>query len=1295
MTSKSLFSDHFLTKRLPELEAWQIDSEDVRSQLQQLYDDQKDTLPELREAQLETNFLQPILGILGYHYQVQTTLKQRGKVNYPDYTTFADETTRKDADRFLKEGGTKFYSRALNIIEAKYWDRPLSKKLADVRNERFSNADPSFQIVNYLTGTKVEWGILTNGRKWRLYNRNVSNTATEFYEVDLLDALADEDAFKRFWLFFRKEAFVADAHGKNFVQRVLDGSTQYAREVGDQLKKLVFREVFPLLAGGFVADCEQRGEEIDTKLIYEATLSLLYKLLFLLYAEARELLPVRNEDYREYSLTKLTQKVEEGVERGRKWSNTAPSSYRTLLELFRIIDTGDASLILPRYNGGLFHFADTSDEKYRANRFLETHTIADSFLAPALDKLTRLEGERIDYRYIGVRNLGAVYEGLLEFNVNVKDAAAGTVELVTDKGERKATGSYYTPDYIVKYIVEQTLAPLLAEREERFTELMGEIAPKREQWGEIADSDTAERNELEQELARLEVEARQVLLDVKVCDPAMGSGHFLVEAVDYLTTELIAILARHEDANPILESLEQIRGEIQQTSAENGIIISDDQLTDTQLLQRVVMKRCIYGVDLNPMAVELAKVSLWLHSFTVGAPLSFLDHHLRCGNSLVGMMAREAAEEFDQKQKGSGQLMMGMFEGPFRGLLHAAELMRGVSQLSDATFAEVEESERLFAAFDEAAMPYKRLLDVSVARHFGVKRAQEVLDLYGTDVIGTDTSKMSASYQKALAQTWELYKTHRFFHWDLEFPEVFIDLSQTDWKNNPGFDAMIGNPPYVRQEQITPLKAYLKSQYDSYSGGSDLYVYFYEHGVQLLKNDGLISFITSGTFARSNYAQPFRQWIASNSTIKTIIDFGENQPFEDAEMARPSIMVLKRGRITSEYLVLVVEETTIPDDLSEAVDNYSFSCVLPNDLNSEWVFQPKEHSELFQKIMRLGTPLELIVDGNIFYGVKTGLNEAFIISEEQKQDLVESNPINLEILRPMIRGADLRPWYHQESTEWLIFARHGINITHYPEVVEHLSHYKTRLIPKPRDWNSTSKWQGRKPGSYKWFEIQDNVAYFKEFDTPKIFWCEITKQPRFVWDDAGTIINNAGYIISNAKPEWLGFLQSRVNWFAVSQICQPFRLRAGLWQYKLYIQYAKRLPMPTMSEDDRLIIGNLAMEITRESKERYKHHERVRRRILTNFDGEKLNQKLTAWWSLDFKTFMREVKKVFKQKIPLDEQDEWQEYLEKQQAKHHKLTATIVRLETELNTQVYRLFDLTDEEIAIIEESTKYKYGTV
>ncbi|MEW5719912.1 MAG: restriction endonuclease, partial [Chloroflexota bacterium] len=465
--SRSLFSQHFLTRRLPTLDEWQTDAAPVLRDVRALYERKKNTLPNLNEAQTEQEFIRPILDLLGFAYVPQTAFKRAGKVQRPDYTLFADEKKKKDALKHVKREEA-FYPRGLAILDAKYWARALSEQRKDDARDAFKNANPSFQMVNYLLGTGVDWGILTNGETWRLYYRLASSTATEFYEVNLVELLEQDDPerFKYFYLFFRRTAFERDPQGKSFLERVREESTTYARVVGDKLKELVYAEVFPLLAGGFAAHRHARGIASETEEtrqeIFQATMALLYKLLFLFYAEARALLPIDHTGYRDSSLTTMARQIAERVDKQTPLGEKSTRFYNNLLNLFEVVDRGDRNYQLPRYNGGLF------SPKSQANQFLQEYKLADEIVGRALDKLARADGDPIDYGFIDVRTLGAIYEGLLEYKLEIDDARAGRVHLAEDKSERKSSGSYYTPDYIVKYIVHNTLAPILDERAEQF-----------------------------------------------------------------------------------------------------------------------------------------------------------------------------------------------------------------------------------------------------------------------------------------------------------------------------------------------------------------------------------------------------------------------------------------------------------------------------------------------------------------------------------------------------------------------------------------------------------------------------------------------------------------------------------------------------------------------------------------------------------------------------------------------------------------------------------------------------------
>ena len=307
------------------------------------------------------------------------------------------------------------------------------------------------------------------------------------------------------------------------------------------------------------------------------------------------------------------------------FSASAARYWSAIDDLCRAIDQGDASIGLPPYNGGLF-------DRQRVP-LLTNIRLGDEVMAEAIDALSFEQtpnGRRyINYRDLGVQQLGSIYERLLEHEI-VRDD--GEIAVRPNVFARKGSGSYYTPDDLVGLILKETIEPLVRSRMDDFTAKNAELAtshlPEDRRIGQLKQLDPAEG-----------------LLELKICDPAMGSGHFLVNLVDHLADRVITALAEAEASvddyiSPLTERIDVIRNKIMANAEKRGWTIDAEQLDDRHIVRRMVLKRCIYGVDKNPMAVELAKVALWLHTFTVGAPLSFLDHHLRCGDSLSGSWVR-------------------------------------------------------------------------------------------------------------------------------------------------------------------------------------------------------------------------------------------------------------------------------------------------------------------------------------------------------------------------------------------------------------------------------------------------------------------------------------------------------------------------------------------------------------------------------------------------------------------------------------------------------------------------------
>ena len=359
------------------------------------------------------------------------------------------------------------------------------------------------------------------------------------------------------------------------------------------------------------------------------------------------------------------------------------------------------------------------------------------------------------------------------------------------------------------------------------------------------------------------------LFDLRVLDPAMGSGHFLVEAVDFVTDHLLKFLNQFP-INPVNFALDRTRQNILESLGEQGVTVDPDKLTDINLLKRHVLKRCIYGVDLNPMAVELAKVSLWLDAFTLGAPLYFLDHHLRCGNSLVGATFK------DLEEATKGQLFGIDYEPLLRAIHHVLQSTRWPTPRLPKSSSR-RASTRPPASTSPATRSswtcwWPSILVILMVRNccsWGKSwTSRRRCGLHARAERNWATWRLVENVE-ALARRPEL----RFFHWEIEFPEVFFgfeDVQQRRIRHKneisdglAGFDAVVGNPPYVRMELIKPLKPFLRVKYRCHAERADLFIYFYERALALLKRGGYSAFIASSTWTKTKAGEGLRDFLKS------------------------------------------------------------------------------------------------------------------------------------------------------------------------------------------------------------------------------------------------------------------------------------------------------------------------------------------------------------------------------------------------------------------------------------------------
>ena len=1279
-----LFSDYYLANRLREQPEWAAAVSEALTDFTALwrgYQPQADN-----ESQTEADWIRPALTKLGHTFNVQVALTTPFGTRKPDYILYPDEAARQAAKVVAGAlTADHFRDNALVVADAKAWGRDLDRAAASpARNKGLILSDnPMLQIYVYVQHSGLPWGIVTNGKVWRLVHRSRADKLEVYYEVDLpaLIEQGDANAFKFFYLFFRREAFIAPPGQRSFLERVLQQSQVYNRGISDNLKEQVY-EALRFLAQGFLDfppnQLDARPDALRD--IYIHSLIVLYRLLFILYAESRALLPVagpqRNRLYSDsYSLDALKRRIARDLDQRKPVAASMASDWHVLRQLWRVIDQGNPDLDVPAYNGGLFSES--------SNDFLARYRVGDKHLRQAIDLLARTDDPQtkerrfVDYRDLEIRHLGSIYEGLLEYQLRRAEqplrvrlekgrelyepvqtaevlepsavyVAPGEVYLVTDKGERKATGSYYTPDYIVEYIVAQTIGPALEALRQCHAE----------------DPAALER----------------AILGVNVLDPSMGSGHFLVEATNFIALQLVELaLPKPPDAE--FES-------------------------DLAYWRRRVVQACIYGVDVNPLAVELAKLSLWLTTVARGKPLSFLDHHLRHGNSLIGSRVAEVPlagaarqnrrrqqrrQKVEAAQRAAGQLSM-LDDSAFVGAIRTATgFMDSIERLRGETLAEVQEAADLYQkTVTEVTAKVRQLADIWTARAFGLELSDELWAPLARYL--THGGLPFAKLDQLVTETETLVRQHHFFHWELAFPEVFFD---EHGRLDPaaGFDAVIGNPPYVRQEELSSLKSWFKQAFpEVYHGVADLYVYFLGQGLKLLRKDGRLGYITSGTFQKLNFGANLRKFLTTQSTLETVIDFGDEQVFYEA-LTYPIILITKNRSPSSKDTLSVLTPEVLKSSTEIRNQNYVLS-----KSERQWVFVNIKLKHILEG-WQGSTSLREILDKPVYRGVSTGSNKAFVIDEKIRKQLILNDDKSQEIIKPYIRGQDLQPWYQENNGLYLIFARRGTNIDRYPAIKEYLQKYREQLEPRPQDWNKKKKWPGRKPGLYEWYEIQDTVGYFEVFERPRIHSTKVSLYPSFSLLTEVMYGANTSYVIplpnGNIGYYLLAVLNSRVSEYYGRKV---FAQKANGY-FEIQPKRLEDFPIPDAPSAEQEAIGELAMQLTDIAKSRYQLHRQSRHRIVSDLrtpEGkDRLNQKLTAWWDLDFAVFRREIKKVFKQDIPLNERDEWESWLVNRQEKHRQHTQEIIRLETVLNGRVYALFNLTPAEIVLIEDSTKYRYGEV
>ena len=681
--------------------------------------------------------------------------------------------------------------------------------------------------------------------------------------------------------------------------------------------------------------------------------------------------------------------------------------------------------------------------------------------------------------------LGKVFENLLE----VKD--------------RRSKGTYYTPREIVHYMCRQSLINYL------HTELnSGPVAYERigtEQLDMFGNKAKSGQWDLEVEHASNPAISKGDIEKLIECGEQLGENEATVEAKGRETDTYSYKLPEgvRRNAKAIDEKLAAIRvcdpaigsgafpvgmmSEIVKARNVLSIFIKEPERT-LYHFKRECIENSLYGVDIDPGAVEIAKLRLWL-SLVVDEddirdikPLPNLDYKIVCGDSLGSV-----------------------------GYVLPADL-----------FAELESLKKRY--FDETSA--------------GKKKEEK------------------ARIDALIAQ---LTRNEIRFDYHIFFSEAFDH-------GNGGFDVVIANPPYVRQEGIKVIKPALKSEFGPFfCGTADIYTYFYKRGTELLKTGGHLCFIAPNKFMRAGYGKNTRELLTERVSLKTVIDFCD-LPIFDAT-TYPSILLVEKRAPAEEETTIAATFTDASqlERIEETLGTVGFPMPVSSLRKEGWTLERPEVLRLMEKLRKAGMPLGEYVKGRLYYGIKTGLNEAFVIDEATRERLIAEDPKSAELIKPWLRGRDIKKWKAEWAGLYVIFTRRGTDIEKYPAIKRHLAKFREDLEPKKSEKDK----RGRKPGPYKWFEIQDNIAYYEEFKGPKIIYPNITKSNVFAYERDGFFTNQKCFFIVTDDLCLLAILNSGVTatWFRATL---PL-LRGGFYEPSAI--FMENFPVPNADKHRENIIS--------------------------------------------------------------------------------------------------------------------------
>ncbi|EEP3626986.1 class I SAM-dependent DNA methyltransferase, partial [Campylobacter jejuni] len=737
-------------------------------------------------------------------------------------------------------------------------------------------------------------------------------------------------------------------------------------------------------------------------------------------------------------------------------------------------------------------------------------------------------------------------------------------------------GSFYTPSFITSYMCKESITKVVLDK-----------------FNAQFDLNAKDISELRKSLRKEDKKAQKELLNsIKICDPAVGSGHFLVSALNVM-------LSIYDELNLFDEEfyLEVQNDEILITGRKGEFIEYKRPSTPkdkTHLIQQElfhtkkdIIENNLFGVDINPNSCEITKLRLWIellkHSFYQSfddenyhdlKTLPNIDINIKCGNSLVSYFETgKSLNHYPNIKERMGKykrIVKDYKEGFYTDKSHINQEIKNL-KISFKNFCFADKFKKEMKSFNDKCEKYSKKYGNFLAVDDENLKFFVSANLTLFDFDEKEATKEFANLKKEYDNIFNLESNHPF-EWRFEFPEILDDDG-----NFKGFDLIIGNPPYIRQEELKELKPHLAKNYKVYKGTSDIYTYFYELGFNVLKDrGGVLSYITSNKYTRAGYGEALREFLLKNVKFLEYTDLNGIKVFDSATVDT-SILCFEKSKSKDNKFKYLALSNEILKTCAYNIGLYKdFAEFSQNSLSKEsFTFSDENTSALKAKIERIGTPLKEWYGLNIYRGILTGYNEAFIITTEKRNEILANCKDEAEkertakLIRKMLRGRDIKRYSYEWAGLWVIgtFPSLKIDIEQYPALKQYLSQFLPRI-------EQSGEKGCRKKTSNKWFETQDNIAYYEEFEKEKIVYPETTQGAYFVYDNKGIFLEKTAFFIVCENLKYLlGLLSSNLITYYYKNFSQGCKLGTKGYQYNKHA--LENLPIPKINSKNQNIVDEL------------------------------------------------------------------------------------------------------------------------